>query len=59
MASIIDEYKVYLNTPRKIILFRFGISLAFFLLGLTMVTRVRLNRKIQFLYEYIREVYLY
>lgn len=42
MASIIDEFKEYLNTPRKIILFRFGISLVFFLVGLSMVTRVSL-----------------
>lgn len=40
MASIIDEFKTHLNTPKKIIMFRFGISFVFFLLGLTMVTRV-------------------
>ncbi len=40
MASIIDEFRTYLNTPKKIIIFRFSISFAFFLLGLTMVTRV-------------------
>lgn len=40
MASIIDEFKAYLNTPKKIILFRFGICFVFFLLGLSMVTRV-------------------
>lgn len=39
MASIIDEFKAYLNTPKKIILFRFGICFVFFLLGLSMVTR--------------------
>ncbi|CAF4508540.1 unnamed protein product [Rotaria socialis] len=39
MASIIDEFKTYLNTPKKIIIFRFCISLVFFLLGLSMVTR--------------------
>ncbi|CAF1595881.1 unnamed protein product, partial [Adineta ricciae] len=39
MASIIDEFKTYLNTPKKIILFRFGTSVVFFLLGLSMVTR--------------------
>ncbi|CAF1368992.1 unnamed protein product [Rotaria sp. Silwood1] len=39
MASIIDEFKTYLNTPKKIIIFRFTISLVFFLLGLSMVTR--------------------
>ncbi|CAF2381555.1 unnamed protein product [Rotaria sp. Silwood2] len=39
MASIIDEYKTYLNTPKKIIIFRFCISFVFFLLGLSMVTR--------------------
>lgn len=41
MASIIDEFKTYLNTPKKIIIFRFCICLVFFLLGLSMVTRVR------------------
>ncbi len=40
MASIIDEFRTYLNTPKKIMIFRFGISFVFFLLGLTMVTRV-------------------
>jgi len=40
MASIIDEFKTYLNTPRKILIFRFSISFLFFLLGLSMVTRV-------------------
>jgi len=40
MASIIDEFKTYLNTPKKIIIFRFSISFVFFLLGLSMVTRV-------------------
>ncbi|CAF3692468.1 unnamed protein product [Adineta steineri] len=39
MASIIDEFKTYLNTPKKIIIFRFTISFVFFLLGLSMVTR--------------------
>ncbi|UJR10480.1 hypothetical protein I4U23_014684 [Adineta vaga] len=39
MASMIDEFKIYLNTPKKIILFRFGLSFLFFLLGLSMVTR--------------------
>jgi hypothetical protein len=41
MASIIDEFKVYLNTPKKVVMFRFGVSVVFFLLGLSMVTRVR------------------
>ncbi len=36
MASIIDEYKMYLNTPKKIVIFRFSVSLVFFLLGLSM-----------------------
>ncbi|CAF0827654.1 unnamed protein product [Rotaria sp. Silwood1] len=36
MASIIDEYKIYLNTPKKIVIFRFCVSLVFFLLGLFM-----------------------
>ena len=40
MASIIDEYRTYLNTSKKIIIFRFSISLIFFLMGLFMVTRV-------------------
>ncbi|CAF1440363.1 unnamed protein product [Adineta ricciae] len=39
MASIIDEFKMYLNTPKKIVLFRFGLSVVFFLVGLSMVTR--------------------
>lgn len=43
MASIIDEFKTYLNTPKKIILFRFGTCLLFFLLGLSMVNRVNSN----------------
>lgn len=43
MTSMIDEFKTYLNTPKKIILFRFGLSFVFFLLGLSMVTRVGLR----------------
>ena len=43
MTSMIDEFKPYLNTPKKIVLFRFGISFVFFLLGLSMVTRVGLR----------------
>ncbi|CAF1069314.1 unnamed protein product [Adineta steineri] len=39
MASLIDEFKIYLNTPKKIILFRFCLSFIFFLVGLSMVTR--------------------
>ncbi|CAF3419850.1 unnamed protein product [Rotaria socialis] len=39
MASIIDQYKQYLNTQRRIIIFRFCLSLVFFLLGLSMITR--------------------
>ncbi|CAF0721987.1 unnamed protein product [Rotaria sordida] len=39
MASIIDEFKTHLNTPKKIIIFRFSISFVFFLLGLSMVSR--------------------
>ncbi|CAF2375737.1 unnamed protein product [Rotaria sp. Silwood2] len=45
MASIIDEYKIYLNTSKKIIIFRFCVSLVFFLLGLSMMTRVCLLLK--------------
>ena len=52
MASIIDEFKTYLNTPKKIILFRFGISLTFFLLGLSMVNRVNSN-------QFSHEIFLY
>ncbi|CAF2006135.1 unnamed protein product [Rotaria magnacalcarata] len=39
MASIIDQYKQYLNTQRRIIIFRFCLSFVFFLLGLSMITR--------------------
>lgn len=53
MASIIDEFRTYLNTPKKIILFRFGISLTFFLLGLSMVNRVNSSRIFDEIFLYI------
>ncbi len=49
MASIIDEFKIYLNTPKKIIVFRGCISLGFFLLGLSTVTRVCLFSALLFI----------
>ncbi|CAF1662034.1 unnamed protein product [Didymodactylos carnosus] len=39
MSCIIDEFKPYLNTPRKVIIFRFVTCTVFCLLGLSMVTK--------------------